>query len=139
MEIKRTKTSSKLRENILQIMNDGNKRDIEQIKQALTEHGMLFNQDYNNNHLSGALNRLKSQEKLLCLERGVYQIPVSAENNSSVFNELYENINEYFKKGIQMITDGANSVDVSNLEPEDLTVLNRIIKMKKALEKELGE
>ena len=73
----KTKTSSKLRENILKIMVDGKQRNIDQIKEALEECGMILNQDYNTNHLSGALKRLKTQKILNCCGRGIYQRDMS--------------------------------------------------------------
>ena len=73
----KTKTSSILRENILKIMEDGEQRNIDQIKEKLADGGMILDQDYNINHLSGALNRLKFHKILLSCGRGIYQRDMS--------------------------------------------------------------
>ena len=69
----RTKTSERLKEKILEIMEDEKRRNIDEIKKDLEEKGMIFDQDYNINHLSGTLQRLKTQGYVNSLERGVYQ------------------------------------------------------------------
>ena len=61
----RTKTSSQLKEKIKQIMKDGKKRNVPEIKQELQKLGMVMDKDYNTNHISGVLNVLKSRTRIL--------------------------------------------------------------------------
>lgn len=153
MGSERTKTSSIIRENILQILNDGASRNIDEIKYELANKGLILNQDYNINHLSGALNRLKSQGSIRCIDRGVYQkelnvgtsfcVPNVLKNfefrRMRVFSKLRNKVNDDLRKEIQMITAEVNNIDISDMDQDDWKDLNYILNIKKFLEKQLGE
>ena len=152
----RTQTSSLLRKNILQILNDEKTHTINQLKQELADNGFIFDQDYNTNHLSGALNRLKAQGSIKCIGRGTYQkepetssgiIPISLFDSFEdfkfpkigVFSKLRNKVNDDLQKEIEMITAEVNNIDISNMDQDDWKDLNYILNIKKFLEKQLGE
>lgn len=150
----RTQTSSLLRQNILQILNDEKPHTINQLKQELADKGFILDQDYNTNHLSGALNRLKAQGSIRCIDRGTYKKNPDESKFFSfqtslfegfdfpkigVFSKLRDRVNDDLREEIEMITAEVNNTDISNMDQDDWNDLNYILKIKKYLEQQLGE
>lgn len=153
----KTKTSSQLKSAIKEIMKDGEKRDITAIKQELEKKGMVMDEDYNSNHISGVLNNLKSNGYLSNPERGYYQRAEENENelekiyflqqnclgifNNNIKNEdkdaeeLKDEVRKRLKENIAYITEKMKNFDYSKFTSEGFLNASEVAKIKETLEK----
>lgn len=93
--------SKNLQKNIMEIMSDGESRDIPKIKEDLTQKKkFVYGKDYRDGHLAGVLRVMTTGGDLEKVERGVYRMnrvwrPVpaekQAENVTAQGNKLEKN------------------------------------------------
>lgn len=150
----RTKTSSQLKEKIKQIMKDGKKRNVPEIKQELQKLGMVMDKDYNTNHISGVLNVLKSSGYLKNPERGYYQknedyfnaglyslfdmIEIENEEERRKKNDeevlsLQKEIQKRLNDEIEFIENSMKEFDYSAFSSQGLLAASRIVKIMETL------
>lgn len=145
-------------------MKDGKQRNIDQIKMELENKGMILDRDYNTNHLSGTLNRLKTQGHITCLKRGIYQSNKEAsqqhslwgnglyslfdlaedieEENKDTFAKLRDEIRDDFMKSLKLIKEKVsevNGLEIMEMEKTEKDAFDWLTETKRELEKLLGE
>ena len=114
--------SKTLTDMVMKIMEDGNQRSTSDIRNELERNGVHCDTDYNRNHLSGVIMRLKTKGDLNCVERGMYCI--ASETTEPVGNRQEEKLNcditrirdntlETLVKAYDSINEEINSINLS--------------------------
>ncbi len=110
-------TSRVLQRKIMNIMNDGEKRDISDIKESLAvKEDFKYGEDYREGHLAGVLRVLVTNKDLEKEERGVYRL-----------NELTHGpvIEDILNMDIDLEPDNRGMSCLEEMKQETLTVLER--------------
>lgn len=149
---KKTKTSEILKKTIIVVMSDEKARKIAEIKRRLEDEGMVIGRDYNSNHLSGVLNKLKQEGYLKNPSRGVYQKESdekeliekeerieAAQSQEELLQDLLVFKGELRKRlnsDIQFVTrylETVQSVELSEATFQQLSALSSVMKIKEGL------
>lgn len=90
-EVKNMRLTGKLKQSILEIMSDGKRRSISQIKEIIKlQYGLEFEKDYQSSHISSAFHQLVRNNKLHKISTGIYQLNQNSLQitSSSAHNEM---------------------------------------------------
>lgn len=150
---KKTNTSRRLRSALTTIMEDGNPRTTAMMQKDLISQNMVLGNDFNINHLWGAIGTLKNHGIIKQIGRGQYQLshavrditsadsdklslPVSS---SPSLSQLQQTLKDDLNTAIIHMTKGLDQIKVSDLSLSDIQLLYELTKIKENLTAMLSE
>lgn len=147
-------TSRILQRKIKNIMYDGEKRDISDIKEALdTKENFKYGEDYREGHLAGVLRVLVTNKDLEKTERGVYRLSKTArgpviddildmdigieldnEGTSCLWRTEKETLTD-LERQYHSLVGRMDAVALSSLSPSDFESVKRLSELKEDLKR----
>lgn len=146
-------TSRILQKKIMNIMYDGEKRDISDIKEALdTKEQFKYGEDYREGHLAGVLRVLVTNKELEKAERGVYrlhrmaQVPIedildmsieldSDYQETTCLGQVERETLAALERQYHSLVERMDTVALSSLSPADFESVRKLSELKEDLKR----
>lgn len=132
--------SAELRKGVSDIMKDGARRNLTEIKEKLlTEKNAKYGEDFTEGQLAGIMRGLRIDGELEAVERGIYQRPgvEEAHEEKTMIQETRERAHSMMVQQCNYINQQLEKIKVSEMSVEDFENAKYLVEVKENLEKML--